>query len=225
MENFYNKKEVKKYCSKTENPNYDVHHFDTPFRSLVVAPSGSGKSNFITNLITLFCKGKGTYDNIYIFCKCKDEPLYRYLADKSKGLIEVFENLEKLPALNDLNACKQTLIIFDDMVTDIKKHPIISEYFIRGRKKSCSIMFLSQSFYNTPKIIRQNVNYVVILKLGGTRDINSLLREVSIGLTKEQLLEMYKEATKIKFDVMIINLEKSGNERYRKNFLQYFEIE
>ena len=86
-------------------------------------------------------------------------------------------------------------------------------------------MFLSQSYYNTPKIIRQNVNYVVILKLGGTRDINSLLREVSIGLTKEQLLDMYKEATKIKFDVMIINLEKSGNERYRKNFLQYFEIE
>ena len=66
---------------------------------------------------------------------------------------------------------------------------------------------------------------MVILKLGGTRDINSLLREVSIGLTKEQLLDMYKEATKIKFDVMIINLEKSGNERYRKNFLQYFEIE
>ena len=225
MENFYNKKEVKKYCSKTENPNYDLHHFDTPFRSLVVAPSGSGKSNFITNLISLFCKGRGTYDNIYIFCKCKDEPLYRYLADKSKGLIEVFENLEKLPALNDLNACKQTLIIFDDMVTDIKKHPKISEYFIRGRKKSCSIMFLLQSFYNTPKIIRQNVNYVVILKLGGTRDINSLLREVSIGLTKEQLLDMYKEATKIKFDVMIINLEKSGNERYRKYFLQYFEIE
>ena len=57
---------------------------------------------------------------------------------------------------------------------------------------------------------------MVILKLGETRDINSLLREVSIGLTKDQLLEMYKEATKIKFDVMIINLEKSGNERYRK---------
>jgi hypothetical protein len=225
MEHFYNKKEVKKYCSKTEKPNYDVNHFDTPFRSLVVARSGSGKSNFITNLISLFCKGKGTYDNIYMFCKYKDEPLYRYFADKSKGLIEVFENLEKLPALNDLNACKQTLIFFDDKVTDIKKHPIISEYFIRGRKKTASIMFLSQSYYNTPKIIRQNVNYVVILKLGETRDINSLLREVSIGLTKDQLLEMYKEATKIKFDVMIINLEKSGNERYRKNFLQYFEIE
>ena len=111
------------------------------------------------------------------------------------------------------------------MVTDIKKHPVISEYYIRGRKRGASLMFLSQSYYNTPKIIRQNINYCIILKLGGSRDINSLLREVSIGLTKEQLLEMYNIATKKKFDVLIINMEKSGNERYRKNFTQYFEIE
>ena len=56
MENFYNKKEVKKYCIKGENPNYDLHNFDVPFRGLVIAPSGSGKSTFITNLITLFAK-------------------------------------------------------------------------------------------------------------------------------------------------------------------------
>ena len=77
------------------------------------------------------------------------------------------ENLEKLPPINDLNSCKQTLVIFDDFISDIQKHPIISEYFIRGRKKSASIMFLSQSYYGTPKIIRQNVNYLVVLKLGG----------------------------------------------------------
>ena len=147
MLNFYDKKEVKKYVVKPENPNYDMHHFDTPFRSLVVAPSGSGKSNFITNLISLFCKGKeGNFDNIYIFCKSRDEALYMYLSDKSKGLIEVHENLDKLPALNDLKTREQTLIIFDDMVNDLKKHPIISEYFIRGRKRGCSLMFLSQSY-------------------------------------------------------------------------------
>jgi len=226
MENYYNKKEVKKYVIKTENPNYDMHHFDTPFRSLVVAPSGSGKSNFITNLISLFCKGKeGTFDNIYIFCKSRDEPLYQFLGDKSKGLIEVHETLEKLPALNDLKTSEQTLIIFDDFITDIKKFPIISEYFIRGRKKSASIMFLSQSYFNTPKIIRQNINYCVILKLGGTRDVNAILRECSIGLTKEELLYMYQQATKQKFDVFIINLDKSSNERYRHNFLNYYTVE
>ena len=145
--------------------------------------------------------------------------------DKSKGMVEVYEDLEKLPKLNELNACKQTLIIFDDFVTDLKKLPIISEYFIRGRKRGASVMFLSQSYYNTPKIIRQNINYCIILKLGGSRDVNSLLREVSIGLTKEQLLEMYNIATKKKFDVLVVNMEKSGNERYRHNFLNYFEID
>jgi len=41
MENFYVKKEVKKYCVKADNPNYDLHHFDVSFRALCVAPSGS----------------------------------------------------------------------------------------------------------------------------------------------------------------------------------------
>jgi hypothetical protein len=75
MENYYKNKDVKKYFNKTDNPNYDLHHFETPFRSLVVAPSGSGNSNFITNLITIFRKGKGIYNNINIFCKSVDEPL------------------------------------------------------------------------------------------------------------------------------------------------------
>jgi hypothetical protein len=225
MKIFYNDKNVKKYVVKTENPNYDMHHFDTPFRSLVVAPSGSGKSNFITNLISLFCKGKGTFDSIFIFCKSRDEPLYQFLGDKSKGLIEIHESLEKLPALNDLKTSEQTLIIFDDFITDIKKFPIISEYFIRGRKRCCSLMFLSQSYFNTPKVIRQNINYCVVLKLGGTRDVNAILRECSIGLTKEELLYMYQQATKQKFDVFIINLDKNDNERYRHNFLNYYTVE
>jgi hypothetical protein len=85
-------------------------------------------------------------------------------------------------------------------------------------------MFLSQSYYNTPKIIRQNINYCIILKLRGSRDINSILRECNIGISKEQLLYMYNEATKKKLDTFIINLDKSGNERYRTNFKNYLII-
>jgi predicted metalloprotease len=63
------------------------------------------------------------------------------------------------------------------------------------------------------------------LKLGGSRVVNALLREISIGLTKEELMYMYNDATKEKFNCLIVNLEKSGNERYRKNFLDYYTIE
>ena len=93
LENFYSKKKVKKYCVQGENPNYNLHDLHAIFRALVIAPSGSGKFNFLTNLITLFCIRTGTFDNFYIFCKSRDEPLYKYLADKFKGLIEVHEDL------------------------------------------------------------------------------------------------------------------------------------
>jgi hypothetical protein len=46
MKKFYTKKEVEKYCIRGEDPNYDLHNFDAIFRALVIAPSGSGKSNF-----------------------------------------------------------------------------------------------------------------------------------------------------------------------------------
>ena len=114
------------------------------------------------------------FDNIDIFCKSRDKPLYKYLADKSKGSIEVHEILLKLPPINDLKPCNQTIIIFDYYISDLKKYPIISENFIRGRKKSASILFLSQSYYNTQKIIRQNMNKCIIFKLEGSRDINSV---------------------------------------------------
>ena len=110
-------------------------------------------------------------------------------------------------------------------ITDVKKNPVISEIFIRGRKKGISTMFLLQSYYNTPKIIRQNISYCIILKLGGSRDIASILRECSVGISKEELLYMYNTSTKNKIDVLIINLEESGNERYRHVFLDYFETE
>lgn len=69
-----------------------------------VAPSGSGKTNFVYNLLQLFCAGKGTFDHIMIFGKSRDEPLYQYLRDKIKGEIKVYEGLTKLPPINnDLN--------------------------------------------------------------------------------------------------------------------------
>ena len=53
--------------------------------------------------------------------------------------------------------------------------------------------------------------------------MNSILRECSVDLTKVQLLEMYRDATREKFDCFIINLDKSGNERYRRNFTDYYK--
>ena len=43
----------KEFLHETENPNYHLHNLKLPFRALIVAPSGSGKTNFLLNLIKL----------------------------------------------------------------------------------------------------------------------------------------------------------------------------
>ena len=81
MENFYLKQEVKKHIDQSYNPNIHLHNFEVPFRALIIAPSGTGKSNFLCNLLKTFCVGKGTFDEIILFCKCRHEPLYEYLGE------------------------------------------------------------------------------------------------------------------------------------------------
>ena len=36
----------KEFLDKVDNPNFELHHLKLPFRMCIVAPSGSGKTNF-----------------------------------------------------------------------------------------------------------------------------------------------------------------------------------
>jgi ABC-type lipoprotein export system ATPase subunit len=63
-----------KYIDKTDNPNESKHNIKLPFRMCIVAPSGSGKTNFLLNLIKVFSEGKGTFSDISIITSNKDEP-------------------------------------------------------------------------------------------------------------------------------------------------------
>lgn len=222
MENFYKRKGMGKYIEKMDNPNFDIHNFNAPFYAIVNAPSGSGKTNFLCNLLQAFCKGKGTFHDIMIFCKSRDEPLYKYLSDTTQGQIKIEEDLRNLPQINTLNKKEPSCIVFDDLVLD--KNPLIPEYFIRCRKQNCSVIFLSQSFYAIPKIIRINTRYFIILRMSGSRDVNMLLKDSSIGLEKKELLKMYKYATQDKFDCFIIDND-SIEKKFRRNFLEYLDPE
>ena len=63
---------------------------------------------------------------------------------------------------------------------------------------------------------------MVILRLSGNREINLILSEFGLGLTKEQLLEIYKYATKEKFSALVIDME-DMDKRFRKGFLEILD--
>ena len=52
----------------------------------------------------------------------------------------------------------------------------IENLFVRGRKRNASIVYISQSSFNTPKIIRLNCNYFAFL--------NAVIESKSVELDK-----------------------------------------
>tara|TARA_S200002703_G_scaffold140674_1_gene132052 strand:+ start:16 stop:768 length:753 start_codon:yes stop_codon:yes gene_type:complete len=221
IENIY-EKIPKRMLDNAENPNFDLHHLKIPFRMCVVAPSGSGKTNFLVNVIAKFCQGNGTFNDITVITRNKDEPLYRFLKDKCDD-IQILEGLNNTPVLDKMDKDLNHLVVFDDLVLE-KNQERIKNYYIRARKLNCSVIYLSQSYFAIPKIIRNNCSYLVLLKLSGHREVNMILSEGGLGIDKDTLLRLYQEATNEKFSPFIIDYEESPEKRYRKGLLEVMPV-
>lgn len=214
----------KKYIDEVENPNEHLHNIKIPFRMCIVAPSGSGKTNYLLNLIKVFSQGEGTFSDITIVTRNKDEPLYNYLEGEFDQ-IRVKEGMSNTPKLDDMDKRCNHLVVWDDLVLS-KILNNVEEYYMRARKKNCSVVFLSQSYYDIPKFIRKNSNYLVLLDLGGSkREQTAIMNEWSSDLDKDELKAIYNDAVSVPLRPLIITGGKvAANKKYRKGWLDYYDL-
>jgi hypothetical protein len=215
----------KRYLDDIDNPNFELHHIELPFRMCVVAPSGSGKTNFVLNLIRVFSDGKGTFADITIVTRNKDEPLYNWLSAQNDN-IKIVEGMMNNPKLDDFDKKYNHLVIWDDLVLS-KNLDSVCEYYLRARKMNVSLLFLSQSYVDIPIMIRKNSSYLILFDLGGSkREQNYILKEWSGDLEKEELRAIYEDATKENLSPLIIKGGKAKrNEKYRKGFIGFYNLD
>jgi hypothetical protein len=206
------------FKKKYHNPKYKKHGIKIPFRGLIVGGTGAGKTNLLMEILH---RMNGTFENIVVCCKSKAEPLYEYLEEKG---ITFFEGSDEIPDISEFEDCGQTLIVFDDLVLE-KDQSRIKEYFIRGRKmgEGISCCYLTQSYFSTPKVIRQQCNYIFLKKLGSVRDLKLILSEFTLGVSIEELAAMYAASTQNKEDFFMIDTEAcpdggDGVGKFRHNF-------
>ena len=160
---------------RMEIPNYDSidnsdKKFDQlypfmpsdTFRMLICGNSGSGKTNLLYHMLM---KPLLYYDEIYLYARNLKQDKYKKLIQKMRELshklgyeILNVSNDEITPVTKMDYEDNQKLVIFDDYVCDKNQRQII-DYFIQGRHKNCSVIYLSQSFNKTPKDIRLNCSH------------------------------------------------------------------
>jgi hypothetical protein len=207
--NFYSKLKNEKIY----NPNYASHQIDLPFRMLICTASGGGKTNFLLNLIHQM---NNTFHKIIIITK-EEERLYSHLIDKCRG-VEIHYG-GKVPEFEKMAKGENGLVVFDDMI--LTKNNAIGELFIRGRKLGYSSIYITQSFFSTPKIIRQNVNYVALGRGMIKRDLRLVLSEFSVNLSIDEIEHFYNEITKESMQFILFDLNKRN---IRKNFNIIYEF-
>ena len=223
--NFYELEEVKKYAQKYNNPTFDpmTQPLKHPnMRMVICGASGSGKSNILLNILNCL---EDTFEKILIFTQDKEEQLYQYLEDKIPSeYLTIYEGIENVMNYDfDNLEEKQYLIIFDDMcIESEKKQKNICELFIRGRKMACgcgcSLIYLTQSYFQTPPIIRKQMTSLILRKINGKRDAREILRECSVDATIPQLLNMYEACCNPDDITAFLFIDLSAPDCYRFRF-------
>ena len=189
-----------------EIPNYDVVNKNKKFkqlwpfmpndtfRMLICGNSGSGKTNLLYHTLI---EPLLYYDKIYLYAKNLEQDKYPNLmkemneASREEAWYNVMEaSNDAIIPINHLNyEDNQKLIIFDDYVCEKNQRQIV-DYFIQGRHKNCSVIYLSQSFYKTPRDIRLDCSHYCIYEFPSSRERNMISSE--LGVDKEK----FKKATK-----------------------------
>lgn len=217
MENTDFYKLIKKK-DKRHNPHYDKHRMTVPFRALIIGGTGAGKT---TSFLEIVKRMPDTFNLIIVCCKSSCEPLYDYLRGKVSRDNLIFYEGGTYPDIDDLKGSGQTLIVFDDLVLE-KDQRKIAEFFIRGRKVGggISCVYLTQSYFSTPRIIRQQCSYILFKNIQDKKDLKTILREWSMNISVDELLKLYKKAfKKKKIDFFMIDNESEDElYRFRRNF-------
>ena len=143
---------------------------------LIIAGSGSGKTNVLLNLV----ENQPDIDKIYLHAKDPYEAKYQYLINKrvdvginhfndSKAFIDYSNDMRDVyKNIDEYNVDKENkiLIVFDDMIADMIHNKtlnlIVTGLFIRGKKLNISLVFITQSYFKVPKNVRLNTIYLFL---------------------------------------------------------------
>lgn len=225
--NFYDVDKIKKKLPKGNDEQYQFTNIKIRTRNLLVGASGTGKTSAVANFIYLSSQAKkGTFKHVYLLYKT-DEPIYDFLQEELGKHISVFKEIKDIPDVKEFadNPKYEILFIFDDVVNEKKASDIkkIQDYYKIGRKKGITSFFLSQSYFQTDKFFRDNLNNILLLSIKSTKDFQRIINEYELPeITPEQVTKMFKYATTRHMDFLKICCDHVPLEqKFTHNFTEF----
>ena len=95
---------------------------------------------------------------------------------------------------------------------------IVKELFIRCRKLNISIVFITQSYFRTPKNGRLNSTHHMLMKMGNKKELKSIAEQNSSHLDFKDFLKIYNYCTNKPYSFMMVDIGPNAQVTFKKNF-------
>ena len=205
-----------------------------PFRMYVVGASGSGKSNFILNLLTRENMYKDYFDSIIVISptaahldpnyKVLGLPETNFFAPDEKVLERVMEIQEKQVEDGGKTNSSKTLILLDDIISykQFCNSSILLKFAVMSRHWNISMVVLSQAYHRIAKSIRLQMSCIIYFK-GSNKELEVMTEDFGApGTTKKQFMQLIQEATNERYSFFFIDLHRPIEKgRYRQNLTEF----
>ena len=143
-------------------------------------------------------------------------------------MISDIDEVPDLEEFDDKHKDKPKLIVFDDFLNlqkkDMKK---INKYLVSSRKFGFSVWIMSQDYTSVPKLLVRNINYFILFKINDNISLNNIIRNHNIADVDSSIIKSAcNVCTQTAPNFFMIDM-KTGNlkERFRKNFLNFLDLE
>ena len=109
----------------------------------------------------------------------------------SNNMDDIYKNIEE----HNPNRKRKILIVLDDMIADMlsnkKLNPLVTEFFIRGRKLNISLVFITQSYFAVQKTIRLNSTHYFVMKIPNKRELQQIAFNHSSDIDFQDFMYLY----------------------------------
>jgi hypothetical protein len=218
--------QVKKLFKSDEYPKIKHPLPKPPFTLALIAPTKSGKSNLIVNLLKNSYFGyDDIFKEIYYISPTVgiDETLRSINEDDDIIKIDQEEDLQYLDdILNDIVKSQKSkskeerepvLIVLDDCLDYLKKSKRLDSLPSYSRHYNISIIITTQVYNALPTKLRKNASAYLIARIYNNKDLQNI--EEEIGANFHDFRNNYDKATKEKYSFLFVD---NRNIELWKNF-------
>jgi hypothetical protein len=174
-----------------------------PFRLLVNAPSGSGKSNMIQNLLFNDNFYKGMFDYIvYLSPTIHEDKTAQHMREMDDEKLILSDDVDKLDILvdnlmerqaDDEHRDEHVLLVLDDCIGLIKKGSKLNTAIMKLRHYNVSVIMVTQYYRSVDPKVRENCSQYIFYKNANATEVKKIIDEV--GGRFDDFKKYYEHAT------------------------------